>query len=853
MVTTTQLQSELDSLTNTVAGKADKAPVTTLQNQMLTKASITSVNAKANQTDLTALATTVSGKASQASVNSLATVVAGKADHPELDALRNLTDTTFLSELDQRYLSQGNYASLQAQADAAVAAAQGSIPSSEKGAGNGVATLDGGGTLTSTQIPASLNDAIAAALASANSAQSAAYAAQASAAIAVSDVANEATQRGNGDAALQAQITALGAGSALPFTTAAIHGAKTTAGFDNRDAIQAAIDAVHANGGGTVFVHERYGWKGDITHRGGVTVVGVGVPLYSADSDPTISDTEPGLIALDATSRYIYGSATSGSVDDNPGPLMNIMIDGMGVGGSTPGQLVLFQGAQGRWDTVHVINSAGDGVTLNGMAQNSNLNACYFGYATNSAVRFTSYAAGYQGPGGNKFTNCYFAESNKQLYADAVDAAGWSHDNFFIGCLFENYGGSAHSLIHFKIGEAQFVNCVFTDSHASSTYTKDALVYVEDTIWSGVPTYLSFENCYFNTGGGVHYGIRSTMSGVGNDIRVHGRTKITNLTYLICADGGGVYASVDGSYFQSGVTSIFGAINGGVIVSGGVTGREAVSPVNYKIPDSMSLVPPMTFGRSTESHDRGRIDRDMTLYWLTGANESVVGSLAGNADGVSCGGLWKFSNGVVWGMIGFSVNASAVAVALSGVATAAPAYVLSFSGATPSANVTVSGGDLGSKMEILLDSTATAGATVSWPAAFKFRGNAPQPVDGGVVCVNLIRLADTNWYEESRSSGVSAPNTRTTSYTLAITDAGRTVEESSASATTITVPANSSVSFPVGTRIEVCQIGTGQITISGASGVTILTPSSYTTRTQNSTVTLRKRDTDTWVLSGDLT
>lgn len=91
-----------------------------------------------------------------------------------------------------------------------------------------------------------------------------------------------------------------------------------------------------------------------------------------------------------------------------------------------------------------------------------------------------------------------------------------------------------------------------------------------------------------------------------------------------------------------------------------------------------------------------------------------------------------------------------------------------------------------------------------------------------------------------------------TTYTLVLTDLEKFLESTSATATSWTVPPNSSVIFPVGTEIPWAQIGAGQITFVQGSGVTILTSSSLTSRAQNSQGVLRKRSTDGWIISGDL-
>jgi len=74
------------------------------------------------------------------------------------------------------------------------------------------------------------------------------------------------------------------------------------------------------------------------------------------------------------------------------------------------------------------------------------------------------------------------------------------------------------------------------------------------------------------------------------------------------------------------------------------------------------------------------------------------------------------------------------------------------------------------------------------------------------------------------------------------------------SANTLTVPANSSVAFPVNTRLDIIQYGAGQTTIAAAGGVTIYSSGSKLKLTgQYSGASLWKKATDTWVLIGDLT
>ncbi len=96
-------------------------------------------------------------------------------------------------------------------------------------------------------------------------------------------------------------------------------------------------------------------------------------------------------------------------------------------------------------------------------------------------------------------------------------------------------------------------------------------------------------------------------------------------------------------------------------------------------------------------------------------------------------------------------------------------------------------------------------------------------------------------------------NLQSGSYTLVLADAGKAIDVDSASATTVTVPPNASVAFPVGTVIEVCRYGTGTVAIAAGAGVTLRSRDSLTSiAVQYSSVSLRKRATDEWIVVGDL-
>jgi len=95
---------------------------------------------------------------------------------------------------------------------------------------------------------------------------------------------------------------------------------------------------------------------------------------------------------------------------------------------------------------------------------------------------------------------------------------------------------------------------------------------------------------------------------------------------------------------------------------------------------------------------------------------------------------------------------------------------------------------------------------------------------------------------------------KTASYTMSsLTERDDLIEMNSSSALTLTIPTNASVAFPVGTSFDVLQTGSGQVTIAGASGVTVNATPGLKLRTQYSSATCFKRAENLWVVYGDLT
>jgi hypothetical protein len=114
-------------------------------------------------------------------------------------------------------------------------------------------------------------------------------------------------------------------------------------------------------------------------------------------------------------------------------------------------------------------------------------------------------------------------------------------------------------------------------------------------------------------------------------------------------------------------------------------------------------------------------------------------------------------------------------------------------------------------------------------------------------------LAGTTSSGTTTVSVSSNVTTQTATYTIALADNNSVVQMNSSSALTLVVPTDASVAFPVGSQVIVSQKGTGQVTLSGAAGVTIASNSSKIKTTgQNSAAVLIKLASNSWLLGGDI-
>jgi hypothetical protein len=121
-----------------------------------------------------------------------------------------------------------------------------------------------------------------------------------------------------------------------------------------------------------------------------------------------------------------------------------------------------------------------------------------------------------------------------------------------------------------------------------------------------------------------------------------------------------------------------------------------------------------------------------------------------------------------------------------------------------------------------------------------------------------IIMGDGSSTKEFASSTLAFNAQTGTTYTFVLADKDKLVTASNASAQTYSIPTNASVAYPIGTQINIIQIGAGQVTINAVtSGTTTVSSTGATSaapklRAQFSSATCIKAATDLWYVVGDI-
>jgi len=106
---------------------------------------------------------------------------------------------------------------------------------------------------------------------------------------------------------------------------------------------------------------------------------------------------------------------------------------------------------------------------------------------------------------------------------------------------------------------------------------------------------------------------------------------------------------------------------------------------------------------------------------------------------------------------------------------------------------------------------------------------------------------------ESSTESATVFNTQTSSYTLVLTDAGKTIIMDSGSANTLTIPSSASVNFPTGSQIGWVQMGSGQTSFLITTNELVSRGSASKSTGQYAMGLITKVTETKWVLTGDIT
>jgi hypothetical protein len=174
--------------------------------------------------------------------------------------------------------------------------------------------------------------------------------------------------------------------------------------------------------------------------------------------------------------------------------------------------------------------------------------------------------------------------------------------------------------------------------------------------------------------------------------------------------------------------------------------------------------------------------------------------------------------------------------------------------------------DESSSANRLYGTDSDGGQTLRVVSATATAGNVPLYGSGGIMKVangvaadDAVALGQLDARVPFDPRTVPIVTVTTASRTLVLSDMGKLVETTTGGASVgITIPADATTNFPIGTVIEVRRGSGANAIISGANGVSLLSPtftapSSLFITDQWATASLHKRDVNQWVVSGAVT
>ena len=517
-------------------------------------------------------------------------------------------------------------------------------------------------------------------------------------------------------------------------------------------AIQAAIDAAYAAGGGIVMLSDTYGGgAGDIQVKNGVSVQGVGVVGPAAGC---------GIKATDATFRFRWGKHDGPGAHPYVGTLSNFTIDGNNIANEG----LRCEAVETSAYDIHVLNCVVKDVDL-GSSQNVNFYNPNFGSCTEgTALLIKAKNAGAQPPGHCMFYGGHMGDSKKTIHVTSFDATFFvgPHDNYFIGTIIETGRGpyDIDNVVQLDDGDTHFQDCVITVGAQVTAINDDCGILIKNQI-RNVSTTMTFASGSIGTGAGAvkaAYGVRViSQAAYPNTIYYSGRVGYANHTSAFhCHDTADGYVQAHAQFVEiTAVPNRWLAVNGG-----GLTGIVNRTQVPQRYEGVSGLGSPIQVRRLEDTvANRWQVDRDGKQTWLDGASGAARGILqrvlSGALHYMTMSGIWLFGGGMGRNLTSQILNADA-AVPIDAAATSH--HLISFvANGADATSVDITNGYTGAELRISFAGTGVN--AITWPANVAggikpdvTAGALPQPVNGEMRFVDLVFITD-RWYEVARSVG----------------------------------------------------------------------------------------------------
>jgi len=405
--------------------------------------------------------------------------------------------------------------------------------------------------------------------------------------------------------------------------------------IDDTDAINEAVEAAQANDG-LLFLNGRFGFAGEVFLKGGVPVWASGTARFGSPAGP-----EPGLVALDGAAQVQWGkfSDGSGSLNDNPGPIYNLVVDGQHVGGASGG-LFRAEAVQVTAYDLQVMNSVGDGLHL-ASSQNVNfVNLQSHGHEDGAGVRIRARAAGAQPPGHCVFFGGHIGDCWVPIHQDSHDDTFFvgPHDNVFYGPIIETGrlpGLGILTCVLVEDGNLALVNPTITIGAEVTDIQESASVVLRNVIRPAQSTVLTIQDPNGIGGGAGAVKVDDLVrieqaGGAFNEVRITGVPSFANANEAaVCFDGGAALYSCDARprFITAGFDHMR-AINGGDLT--GVYQRSN-TPRRIEVPadSSVSALGIREDGKAANAVQVSKTGEVRFLDPDTGATRATLSPVAG--------------------------------------------------------------------------------------------------------------------------------------------------------------------------------------------------------------------------------